>query len=202
MEKVKFWKKHDDDFSFDSSSDYGNDPFSTSTDPSMSGLPPDPLAGGSSDPFSDSSANSFADPLTPSPGGAFDDSSFNSPSTTSADDVFGPSSSSSPSQSFGSSNNSYSSFENPKPRDPFARPSEPPKPSVGKSLAQDYINKQNNINAFNQPPTLQPDSIKPGSENEILNLKLDAIRSELNSVAQRLIRLEHLIEEQNKKRGW
>jgi hypothetical protein len=199
MDKVKFWKKSDDDFSFDSSS-AGSDPFATSADPSMSGLPPDPLAGGSS-------GNSFNDPLAPTPGGAFDDNSFGN---SSGGDPFASQTPSSP-QTFGNSNepsfNSDASdpFSTSSSQDPFARPGTPPKPgdnSVGKSLAHKYIQNKQQSSSIPLNTPMHPQVVKPGADLEVVNLKLDAIRSEVNSMSQRLMRLETLIEEQNKKRGW
>lgn len=190
MDKVKFWKK-DDDFSFDNSSSansfndssFGdssmssNDPFASSSDPSSSGLPPDPMSGSSDDMFSDPMSGSSSD--------NFGTGSFGQSSTSS-------------SQQFGTSSNTGSSQSS---QDPFARPTPPPKsPSVGQSLAHNYIQQEQGHSVTPSPQSSQ--STKPSSETEMVSLKLDAIRSELNVVSQRLMRLEQLVEAQNKKRGW
>lgn len=192
MDKVKFWKK-DDDFSFDSSDSFGSsfdplgsssgsDPFALPPDTSSSGLPPNPF-----------SSNESQDPLA-------SDSEF---STYANDSRFGEPSASQSSQSFGSSTAPPPPASQESSRDPFARPVPPPnsQASVGKSLAHNYIQQQSGTAPS---PSQQSSSAKfqAGSETEMISLKLDAIRSELNAVSQRLMRLEHLVEEQNKRRGW
>ena len=191
MDKVKFWKKGDNDFSFDDSSNMGSDPFSTSADAS-SGLPPDPMAGGSAnDPFASNPVMGGENSgLPPDPVGGGDP--FASPS--SSQPSFGsPADSSGSSDPFGSSQNT---------QDPFARPSAPPKSAtIGQSLAHKYIQGEQQSSSPSSIP-LPSNPLQPGTDIEMISLKLDAIRSELNSMAQRMMRLEHLIEEQNKKRGW
>jgi len=202
MNKVKFWKTNDDDFSFDESSSSfdtsvpGVDSFNNPSGPSPSGLPPGPSSNSLDDSF---------DPLAPTPGGAFDDSmstsdpfSSGSDSSTSIPPFGGSSSQGSPSSDpFGSSQS----------QDPFARPTPPPNnnsDSVGQNLAHQYMqNDKSGSIPLNPSNPLSPSNpLKPGSEGEMINLKLDAIRSEVSAMSQRLLRLEHLIEEQNKKRGW
>jgi hypothetical protein len=198
MDKVKFWKK-DDEFSFNDSSDFGSDSFSSSADasvnsfadPSSSGLPPDPMLGGSSsDPYSSDFLGDSAssDPYSSNSMGSGSSNSYNSKQSQSYRDPIDSSSASDP---FGSSQNT---------QDPFARPTAPPKQAtIGQSLAHKYMQGEQQSAA---PVSLPSNPLKPGSEIEMISLKLDAIRSELNAVSQRMMRLEHLIEEQNKKRGW
>lgn len=202
MDKVKFWKK-DDEFSFDDSS-FGSDPFASSSSTADSGLPPDP--------FASSQGSSSYDPLSPSPGSAFDDSTMGSDpfaSPNSSPDSFASSQSMPPSSATMSADPFSSQGTSPdRPaQDPFARPMPPPQSdtSVGKNLAHEYMAKQSTPNPLSPNPITPSSPMQQptaGSESEMISLKLDAIRSELSAVSQRLLRLEHLIEENNKKRGW
>lgn len=190
MDKVKFWKKDDKPFSFDDSSNAGSDPFSTSTDTTL-GLPPDPMAGSSASDILGSDNLTGGNSSMP-PDSVSNNNSFASPSSSQ--------------QSFGSPANSSSSldvFASPQNnQDPFSRPEVPPKSaSIGQSLAHEYIQGEQKPKSLSSMP-LPSNTLKPGSDIEMISLKLDAIRSELNSMAQRMMRLEHLIEEQNKKRAW
>lgn len=191
MDKVKFWKKDGNDFSFDDSSNMGSDPFSTSTDAS-SGLPPDPMSGSSaSDVLNSDNLGNENLGLPPDP---LSDSSDPFASNSNTQENFGSSRpSSNSSDPFASSQNN---------QDPFARPIAPSKPeTIGQSLAHKYVQENQQLNIPSSMPQ-SSDHLTPGSDVEMISLKLDAIRSELNSVTQRMMRLEHLIEEQNKKRGW
>jgi len=81
------------------------------------------------------------------------------------------------------------------------QPPLPPQPgaqdddSLGRSLAQKYMAQQEV-----QPPQQQQPAEQKSSNNEVLNLKVDAIKSEITAVSQRLIRIEQLLEEQSKRK--
>jgi len=114
-----------------------------------------------------------------------------------------------PQNNFSENNNNNNQYNNPGENNQvFSQPIPPPPdytnqtPSLGQSLAKDYIasQEQNNI-----PPTTPPRENIPPQENnklEMVNLKIDSIKSEINSINQRLQRIEQLIIEQNKKKGW
>ena len=206
MNKIAFWKKSDD-FSFDDA--LADDSLSSSNGFSGdSALPPDPsLSNNSFDsgssfghsPNQDLSADSMASNSS-LPGSSFDSSS-SSPPDPLADQSF-----------------SMDNVANLPSQDSFARPSPPPsfpnnntnssrpkQDSLGRSLAHNYIDHQELRAGGPQAPVAESTSQNSSSPNnslEMLNLKIDAVKSELSSISQRLIRLEQLITEQNKKRGW
>ncbi len=204
LDKVQFWKKHDD-FSFDdSSTDLGitnQDPFASNNSGSDGlNLPPDPSLSGNSFDQGQSPSSMGGDNFM---SGMNDDSAFSN-----SQDPLAPS----------SSNNSSFSTPNISNPDPFAKPVPPPSnfteninsaqdsslnqnPSLGQSLARNYIQGQNP-----SPNAVPSNNVSPASgqnsDLEILNLKLDTIKSEIGNMSQRLQRVEQLIVEQNKKRGW
>lgn len=132
------------------------------------------------------------DPLTGS--SSFDDSSFGTsgqqPGTEpfSSPDISQPQFGS-PAQSQQYPQDSFSDRP-----DPLTNPSQVSSPSTfGQQLAQDYIAKEQS------PPQQQAPPAK-NDDRELVQLKLDAIRSELNAMSQRMIKIEHLLEK--KQRGW
>jgi len=182
IDKLQFWKRHED-FSFnDTSNSFSNTADATDF---STGLPPlDASANNpsalSQDSFGDPSAQSSFDPLSAS---SADSTSFASPA------------SSHPS----SSSNSMDSSAPQK-----AQASSPP---LGKQLARDYIGQKDPLQPSWSGQTTQQTQNKTSSFSneqsmEVVQLKLDAIRSELNAMSQRMIKIEHLLEQEQKKRTW
>lgn len=183
-DKLQFWKKHNDDFSSDQ---------------------PDPLA----DTMTDKGSEHLSDPQTGLP--PLDESSvpkstYGQDSLSSSDPLSSPAdpfaSTEQTPDSFGSSTQSSSA-------NPFSTPSSQQKGSVGKRLASDYMSKENESLApswgDSRPQTQGPSSQQKSTQEhdmEVMQLKVDAIRSELNAMSQRLIKIEHLLEEQKKKKLW
>lgn len=69
----------------------------------------------------------------------------------------------------------------------FARPEQPKVDSFGRKLARDYVQQQSN------PPQAEQKS-KPDDTMEIVNLKLDAIKSELDAMGTRIKKIESIVE--------
>lgn len=184
IDKLQFWKRHED-FSFnDTSSSFPN---TTDTTAFSSGLPPlDASVNNSSasaqDSFGDSSGQSSFDPLS-------------APSADS--DPFASSTSS----HLTSSSNPLNSFA-PQRGQASSSP-------LGKQLAREYIGQKDPLQPSWSDQTTQQTQTKntmSSSTNEqsmeLVQLKLDAIRSELNAMSQRMIKIEHMLEQQQKKRTW
>lgn len=117
-----------------------------------------------------------------------DDTAFNQPYDPGASQNFGTN------QSFGL-NPDMSSPTNNSPFSPqteentsYSTYTPPSMPSPGRQMAQNYIQKSE-VESGNEAHML-----------EVINLKLDAIRSELNSLGHRLAALEQKSGDQ--KRGW
>lgn len=146
MDKVKFWKKHDD-FSFDQDS-------TPSADPEQSSANVQNYLDGAN--ASDSYANPLDQGLPPdpmNPGG------------------------------FG------------RPQDPLAMNTQP---TQGQQMAQDYIQSQQ---AVQQPPQQQQTQANNVDQKiEMVNLKLDAIKSELDALNQHIKKLEVMLERSGAKR--
>jgi len=196
IDKLQFWKKQDD-YSFNDSSD----PFASSS-PSSS---PSPSANTTTDyssglPPLDASAN---DPS------ALPQDSFGAPSESSSFDPLSGSSQTADPFASSAPPSSHSSSPSSSPVDSFmpARGS-PQTPPLGKQLAQDYIEKTDSLQpswsgqVSSSSPSSQQAPQSKDQSMELLQLKIDAIRSELNAMSQRMIKIEHLLEDQKKKRSW
>jgi hypothetical protein len=87
---------------------------------------------------------------------------------------------------------SAGSFQNPFEEAQPPQPSQYAQPqtsnSVGRQLAQNYVNSQT-----------KPLDSKPHNPDELLNLKIDSIRSTLENIDLRVRKIENLLE---KKRSW
>ncbi len=98
-------------------------------------------------------------------------------------------------------NQNNQSFEQPtstnfNPANPFEQPQQSFSPTPGQRMAQDYVSSQNNSQNNSQNTNTVPSNDKM----ELLQVKLDAIRSELSSITQRLQHIEQRLGD--KKRGW
>ena len=171
-DKLKFWKK-DDDMDFNT------------------GLPPMDDSFGSSTPTNSSLEDSFDNPLGTS-GSLPESQPFGSPDISQP--KFGsPAQQPQPFPNISSSQSPQSLDQQPS-FDPLTNPSQADSPgSFGQKLAHDYITQE-------QSSTKQENSPAKNTERELVQLKLDAIRSELNAMSQRIIKIEHLLEK--KQRGW
>lgn len=80
--------------------------------------------------------------------------------------------------------------------DPFANDTTAQMPNgvTGQQMASNYIQKQNS------PQKQIPIPTNPQmSKDEVINLKLDSMKNQLDAISQRIMRIEHLLSNNNKK---
>jgi len=193
LEKIQFWKKHDDLFTNDDVLNTGVDaqPLPPLEDPSANnyGMEDhnDPLA--HTDPYSGEPLNTNTDPLTPNPYG--DQAKYTIPQ-----DPTIPNSSSEEGFENYSSNNTTSSnmevhdFNNMTPEDRL-------RDQIDRKYSQENLAKQDALKNNN----LSSRSGSPSSRDlEIINLKLDAVKSDVSSITHQLDKIERMLAEQ--KKSW
>ena len=73
----------------------------------------------------------------------------------------------------------------------------------GQAMAHQYMAQQQPVaNTPTQQPQPQSAKMPLPQSLEMVHLKLDALRSEMVAVSQRLVKIEHVLDEQQKKKSW
>lgn len=164
------FKKKDDDFSFDSTDSFSPPPGSDSMN--------------NADPFATPGANSTsnADPFG-TPGSNFDVPKTDDPFAT-------PQGTPDPFASTTTNNSFNPSAAQSTPLPPIEKVHDAPQ-SRGSQIAQDYLNRQQ-ASTQNTPAAPQTNTASRDQNHnlEMINLKLDAIKSQLEMLNQRLQRVE------------